>query len=143
MNSNAFRDICNQKNIRYTRVRAELFEILIHHNPISAREFMQLAMSKGFDQVSVYRTIYLFERLNICDSYGAGKNRMLHAHTESVNHHHFIRCTQCDRAFEFENEAIEMQLHAIASRAGFSQVSSHFLEISGICAKCSQSARTA
>lgn len=138
-----FRDICYKNNIRYTRVRAELFDLLVQESPLLSHDFMQLAISKGFDQVSIYRTIYLFERLGICDSYGSGKNRVLHAHTESANHHHFIRCTNCGRAFEFENEAIEMQLQAIATRAGFSQVSSHFLEISGICAKCNQSARIA
>lgn len=137
MQIKSFRDICYKKNIRYTRVRAELFELLIKESPISSHDFMRLAVTKGFDQVSVYRNLYLFERLGICDAYGSGKNRVLHAHLNETEHHHFIRCTQCGRAFEFENEAIEMQLSAIARRAGFSRVSSHFLEISGICPRCS------
>ena len=137
MNDLEFRTICYEKNIRYTRVRAELFTLLHKLNPVPWQDFLHTAIAAGFDQVSVYRTVYLFERLGICDSYGAGKNRILHAHDQTDKHHHFIRCATCGRAFEFENEAIEMQLKAIALRAGFQNIGSHFLEISGTCSRCS------
>lgn len=118
MSHKTFRDICYTHDLRYTRVRAELYELFIEHSPVAARDFIALATDKGFDTVSVYRTLDLFEKINICNSYGSGKNRILHASTTNEHHHHFIRCTNCNRAFEFENEAIEMQLDAIARRAG-------------------------
>lgn len=143
MQTNSFRDICSLHDIRYTRVRAELFDLLQSENTITARDFITKAVGNGFDTVSVYRTIDLFEKIGICDSYGSGKNRVLYASNGGERHHHFIRCTNCNRAFEFENEAIEMQLDAIARRAGFSNISSHYLEISGICKYCNQFSRTA
>lgn len=143
MTKPSFRDICSVHDIRFTRVRSELFDLLQNISPVPAREFIAKATVSGFDMVSVYRTIDLFEKIGICDSYGSGKNRVLYATNGSDQHHHFIRCTNCNRAFEFENEAIEMQLDAIARRAGFSDVSSHYLEISGICKYCNQFSRTA
>ncbi len=143
MSTSSFRDICSIHDIRFTRVRSELYDLLISHSPVAAREFIAHATNQGFDTVSVYRSLDLFEKIGICDSYGSGKNRVLYASNDGEQHHHFIRCTNCNRAFEFENEAIEMQLDAIARRAGFADISSHYLEISGICKYCNQFSRTA
>ena len=125
-------------NLKSTTIRNQLFDLLVNLSPISASNFMQEAKNRGYDGVTVYRTLDLFKRLNLYDEYGYGKQRMLHIHNDSSEHHHFIRCTKCEQAIEFESEAIEDQLAKIAAQQGYSLITSHYLELNGTCGKCAQ-----
>ena len=134
---NSLKNALESKGLKSTTIRTQLHDLLISTSPISAGSFMNEAKSKGYDSVTIYRTLDIFKQLNLYDEYGYGKQRMLHIHNiDSSNHHHFIRCKVCNNAIEFENIQIEKQLDSIAKEQGFSNLSSHYLEITGICQYC-------
>lgn len=133
-----FRDMCENNGYRVTTVRQQLYTLLSNLSPISAGEYITKAQSSGFDMVTVYRTLDLFRKLGITDEYGYGKKRIIHIRNNTEKHYHFIRCSQCKEAVEFKSETIEKQLESIASAEGFNSISSHFLEVIGICSNCSR-----
>lgn len=134
----SLRDICENNGFRVTTVRQQLFTILTKLSPVSAGEYIAYAENLGFDTVTVYRTLDLFRKLGLTDEYGYGKKRILHLRDNDEKHYHFIRCSKCKKAVEFKSETIEKQLESIALAEGFSSISSHFLEVTGICSKCTK-----
>lgn len=133
------RTACEANNIRLTTVRKNLFELLTNESPISLTAFFELTQQKGFDTVSVYRTLDLFRKLDLIHEYGVGRQRILQARTEQEAHHHFIRCDTCGLTREFEDDAIEYQLQTVAGESGFPTIKSHYLEIIGRCQSCTSS----
>lgn len=141
---NEFKQLCAKYGIRATTVRGQLFVLLKESSPLLAAEFIDIAKNKGFDSVTVYRTLGLFYKLGIIYEFGSGKQRTLQLHEPNHDdHHHFIRCKTCNKVARFEDSAIEQQLLTVAKQKGFSSISSHYLEIIGTCARCDQLLRTA
>lgn len=136
--STTLKNALESQNLKSTTIRTQLYRLLVDLSPISASSFMQEAKNKGYDGVTVYRTLNLFKKLNLYDEYGYGKQRMLHVHTNNAEHHHFIRCINCEQVIEFENKAIEDQLAKIAAQQGYESITSHFLELSGLCHNCAK-----
>ena len=48
-------------NLKSTTIRNQLFDLLVNLSPISASNFMQEAKNRGYDGVTVYRTLDLFK----------------------------------------------------------------------------------
>lgn len=134
--NNLLRSACEANNVRVTTVRKNLFDLLQQTSPLSVAEFFEKAKQKGFDTVSVYRTVDLFRKLKLIDEYGVGRQRILQVRTEIDEHHHFIRCEACGLVVEFEDNAVEYQLSTVAAENGFPKIKSHFLEIIGRCSSC-------
>lgn len=135
MNS-VLRTACEVHNVRATLVRKNLFDLLTAESPISVSSFFEITKQRGFDTVSVYRTLDLFRKLDIVHEHGVGRQRILQAKTEQDAHHHFISCERCGYSQEFEDDAIEFQLSTVAAENGFPKIKSHYLEIIGICRDC-------
>lgn len=141
---NDFQSLCAHYGIRATTVRRQLYELFVSTNPILAAEFIDLARAKGFDTVTIYRTIALFSKLGIMYEFGSGKQRTLQLYNPSHgDHHHFIRCSNCNKVAHFGDSALEQQLLEISQQKGFATINSHYLEIIGTCKACNQFARTA
>lgn len=140
---NEFQSLCAHYGIRATTVRKQLFELLRKTSPILATEFIEVARNRGFDTVSIYRTIALFSKLGIIYEFGSGRNRTLQLHQPNhQEHHHFIRCGSCDKVAKFEDKVIEEQLGNISKNKGFYNINSHYLEVIGTCYSCHQFSRT-
>ncbi len=122
--------------MRATLVRKNLFDLLVTLSPVSVSDFFDATNKKGFDTVSVYRTLDLFRKLDIMHEHGVGRQRILQAKTELDAHHHFITCETCGFSQEFEDDAIEFQLSTVAAENGFPKIKSHYLEIIGQCQNC-------
>lgn len=143
-NMNEFQSLCARYGVRATTVRRQLFELIQNTSPILATEFMEVARNKGFDTVSIYRTITLFNRLGVIYEFGSGRNRTIQLHQPSHGeHHHFIRCNKCDKVAQFEDVVIEKQLGEISKSKGFKTINSHYLEVIGTCTSCAQFSRSA
>jgi Fur family transcriptional regulator, zinc uptake regulator len=130
------RNACEVHNVRATLVRKNLFDLLRAESPISVSSFFEITKTKGFDTVSVYRTLDLFRELDIMHEHGVGRQRILQARTEFDAHHHFISCEKCGTTREFEDDSIEFQLSNVAAENGFPRIMSHYLEIKGLCQTC-------
>lgn len=134
--NNVLRTACEVHNIRATMVRKNLFDLLVTESPVSVSSFFDITKNRGFDTVSVYRTLDLFRKLDIMHEHGVGRQRILQAKTELDAHHHFITCESCGYSQEFEDDAIEFQLSTVAAENGFPKIKSHYLEIIGTCQNC-------
>lgn len=140
---NEFQSLCARYGVRATTVRRQLFELIKQCSPILATEFIEVARTKGFDTVSTYRTISLFNKMGIVYEFGSGRNRTIQLHQPSnTRHHHFIRCNKCGKVAQFEDEVIEKQLGEISTSKGFKSINSHYLEVIGTCTSCAQFSRT-
>lgn len=137
MNSdNSLRVILEENGYKLTTIRQQLYKKIVKNNPTPARKFIEIAKTEGYDVVTVYRNLSLFKKLHLTDEYGYGRDRIIHLRNQLEKHYHFIRCQKCNRATEFKNENIELQLTKIAQQEKFSNISSHFLEIIGTCKHC-------
>lgn len=141
---NNFNQLCAAYGMRATTVRRQLYALLQQHSPLLAAEYIDIAQRQGFDTVSIYRTVNLFQKLGIIYEFGSGKQRTIQLQTKSNDqHHHYIRCDSCNKVAKFEDSYIEQQLLAVAKQNGFMSVNSHYLEVVGTCVACGSFSRTA
>jgi len=84
--------------------------------------------------VTVYRTLEILLRL--------GHLRRLHlaagCHTYAAAHSphgHYVICSHCGRAVEFDKCSMQAMLRDVAQRTGY-RISDHWLELFGECPRC-------
>jgi Fur family ferric uptake transcriptional regulator len=99
-------------------------------------KLMARAEADSIDKVTVYRTMDLFRKLGLVQEMGAGRNRLFELSDDYHAHHHHFTCTECGAISDFDSESIEVDLHRIGERRGFS-IRSHQLEVTGVCNRCS------
>lgn len=130
-------DILKQNNHNITRTRKIVFDVLLNHEP---RSFSSISQHTGsaINRSSIYRTLDLFEKLNIVDRVSLGWKYKFELSGNFTKHHHHLVCSVCGNVTSFqETVIIEQQIKTIANRAHFVPLS-HQLEITGICANCTK-----
>ncbi len=121
--------------------RAVLRSVARMRAPLTVHEI--LARSKRsyprLGLVTVYRTLEILRAL--------GYVRRLHmesgCHTYAAAltaHGHYLICSRCGRAVEFDNCRMQGMLRGVAQRTGY-RISSHWLELFGQCPRCQRSRR--
>jgi Fur family ferric uptake transcriptional regulator len=87
---------------------------------------------------TVYRTMKLLSECGLAQArnFGDGQTRY---EAGGRQHHDHLICTRCGTIVEFENDRIEALQDAVARKHGF-KVTSHKMELYGLCAKCRQTA---
>lgn len=130
-------DLLARNNLRATRPRLDVFAALQQAGePLSIRELVEL--SPASDRVSIYRTLELFERLNIITVVHVGwKKRYELSSAYQKHHHHHLVCTHCGNITEINSERLEDVIYTLTGAHGFTPTG-HTFEITGICMQCSQ-----
>lgn len=84
---------------------------------------------------TVYRTMKLLAECGLAHArnFGAGQTRYEAA--VGRHHHDHLICTRCGAIVEFENDRIEALQEIVARKHGF-KVTSHKMEIYGLCRSC-------
>lgn len=90
----------------------------------------------GIDASTVYRNIDLFRKAGLVTESGTGKNRYVQLISDQSDHFHHLRCESCGQTVSFDDDILEGLLKTIARKNGFSSVSSHTIEMLGLCLKC-------
>ncbi|MBI2436528.1 MAG: transcriptional repressor [Candidatus Magasanikbacteria bacterium] len=90
-----------------------------------------LQNDSDLDKVSLYRTIELFQKLDIIHPVMTLEGQQYYEVHEPDTHHHHAVCTQCHK-----NECIDCT-YTDTSVPGFKEIH-HSISITGICYKCSQ-----
>ena len=85
--------------------------------------------------VSVYRTLELLTGLGIVTSVFDGNGAVGFVPT-SLGHHHRILCQHCHRSVEFSGSEDLTTLEARVERLTGFKVSSHLLQLFGLCPEC-------
>jgi Fur family ferric uptake transcriptional regulator len=85
--------------------------------------------------VTVYRTLELFEELNLVSRAHHGDD--CHGYVlSSPGHRHLLLCHRCGRAVEFPGEDdLDDLIARVEERTGY-EVDAHLLQLSGLCPAC-------
>ena len=91
-------------------------------------------------QATVYRTMKLLTDCGLAQprNFLDGQTRY-ERHDRAGHHHDHLICTACRTIVEFVDDRIEALQVAVASSHGFT-VTSHKMELYGLCADCSRAA---
>jgi Fe2+ or Zn2+ uptake regulation protein len=136
-NSTIFASILKGNGYSTTRPRTAVFESLAAQGSMTMAELAQ-SVKDVCDRASVYRTVELFEKLNIAQRVAMGWKYRIELSDIFQGHHHHAICISCDRVIDFtESPAIESALQQISTEIGFT-VTDHSLEVQGYCDRCRQ-----
>lgn len=132
----SFRTFLTTHGYRLTASRETVFKLLLHAaEPQSMRELITKAGS-SVDRVSVYRTVELFEKLDIVHRIYIGWKYRLELSDEFIPHHHHLSCLGCGKMIDIAGEEhLDEYVKSIAIKYGF-QPRHHQFEIDGYCQTC-------
>jgi Fur family ferric uptake transcriptional regulator len=89
---------------------------------------------------TVYRALKLLTRWGLAGESMFGNSVSRYEPIGKSEHHDHLICQECGKIIEFENGKIEKLQHDVAQRYGF-DVSTHRLELYGICRECRKKRR--
>ena len=88
---------------------------------------------------TVYRSLQLMADAEEVDVIRSDGGEASYRRCSSKHHHHLV-CRVCGRTVEVSGPAVEAWADRVAGEHGFSEVS-HTVELSGVCASCSDTGR--
>lgn len=120
-----------------TSARKAIFEALDSPQPQSISQLIE-RLNDTVDRASIYRTILLFEQLNIVHRLPIGWKYKLELSDEFQDHHHHITCIKCSQILSLAaNEQLESIIAEAAKDVDFKLVS-HQIELRGTCSNCTK-----
>jgi Fur family ferric uptake transcriptional regulator len=118
-----------------TKTRRLVFGLLYKQEPQSINELNHKINGK-LDRVTLYRTLQLFEKLAIVQRVYSGWKYNIELTDSFSYHHHHMSCMHCGQVTSFrESEEIEQLIDKLGKSEHF-QVTTHLLEIQGLCQAC-------
>jgi len=133
-------DILERNNLKKTATRIAVLDIFSKTKiPLDAKtvwsKLKKGKCAKGANEVTVYRTLSVFEEERILKRVDLRKDSVYFE--LKTEHHHHIVCTKCDTVEDFENLEIEKVLARIATKSSkFINIKDHSLELFGLCKTC-------
>lgn len=119
---------------RVTATRRAVFAALkAADRPITVRDLT--AQIPDSDRVSIYRTLDLFIRIGIVEVVHVGWKKRYELAGPFKPHHHHLQCTTCHQLIAIEPQHLEQLIDNIARDHGY-QLSSHHIELHGLCPAC-------
>ncbi len=97
------------------------------------------ALDRRVSVATVYRTMKLLSESGLAHARNFGDGQTRYEAAVGREHHDHLICTRCGTIVEFENDQIERLQAAVARRHGF-VVSSHKMELYGLCKSCQREA---
>lgn len=89
---------------------------------------------------TVYRTLRLLVENGYANARDFGGAHTLFEPADETHHHDHVVCLRCGKVQEFEDAEIEKLQEEAARRLGF-RITSHRLELYGVCSSCSAARR--
>lgn len=130
-----FKQTLINNNIYVTKVREEIFKLLINDQPQTINE-LTLKIAGSIDRVSLYRNIKLFEKLGIINRINIGWKYKLELSDKFIAHHHHLSCLNCGKIIDIKDEQdIEAFIKKISEQYHFKSIK-HQFEIFGYCKDC-------
>lgn len=134
-----FRNFMRGRGLKSTRQRDEIASWFFHAGGhLSADDIYRRVkeVSPGIGFSTVYRTMRLLREAGLVQERHFGDGEALYENVS--DHHDHCICNVCGRIVEFENDQIEQLQQAVAERFGF-QLTSHKMELYGLCSDCQRS----
>lgn len=116
-----------------TRQRLAVFSVL-EKGPASSASIGKILAGK-VDRASVYRTVELFENINVVQRVWHGRQSQFKLSEIYDAHHHHAKCVRCGSFIPFHSKALEEVIERTASSIEFDAYE-HTISLVGICKKC-------
>ncbi len=126
------------KGLRATSQRDAILRAFVDAGRHLSAEDVYARVKKSFPGIgyaTVYRTLKLLAGAGIAEERRFADGRTRYEYRAARNHHDHLICTECGTIIEFENERIEALQQDVARKNRFT-VTSHKLELYGLCAEC-------
>ena len=124
---------------RVSSPRLTIFQVLLRHSPITIPKLVTLLQEQAIDPSTTYRNIVLFRKLGMINDVISKGLRLIELSDHFSEHHHHFICRNCGRVIDFDNRELEVALSTLALTMDV-EVTSHHIEMSGLCNKCMQKA---
>ncbi len=124
--------LCLEKGLKMTGQRRTIAKVLSEsHDHPDAGELHQraVAIDSRISLATVYRTVRLFEEVNVLERHDFGDGRARYEEVTESHHDHLIDI-KTGRVIEFQSEEIESLQQDVARRLGYRLVD-HRLELFG------------
>jgi len=133
-----FAKTIKKHNLFLTNERLEIFAVLKSMKyPCTIAELI-ITLDETVDRSTVYRTIELFEKINIIKRVSNGWKYKVELSDVFSDHHHHMTCRNCDEVYSFhESPEFTKQLQKLESKYGF-RSESHSMELRGLCKNCNK-----
>lgn len=142
MDLEKFKSILQNNGYKITKQREVIFETLLENSSehLSPEELHLIVNKKDKDIgiATVYRTLQLFEELNLVYKLNFDDNRYRYELTRDEEHqHHHLICTQCNKVEEVSYDLTSDIEESISKNYGF-KVTNYVLKFFGICSQCQE-----
>jgi Fur family transcriptional regulator, ferric uptake regulator len=139
-----FKALLGGEGYSWTRARSAVLTVLTTvPRPLRAEEIHRALGDPGINLSSVYRTLRLFEALNVVCRVVLGEGAARYELADEYrDHHHHLVCDACGHIEDVSAcpvEAVDLT-RRIRRQTGFT-VRSHVLELFGLCRSCQQDTR--
>ena len=136
-----FKELLKQNGLKYTKQREVVLKTLYEKNEHFTPEDLYIFLKNSYPELNigiatVYRTLNLLEESNMVTSLSFGVAGKKFELANKPHHDHMI-CKRCGLIIEFENDKIE-QLQLEIARTHHFRLTSHLMQLQGICEKCVQ-----
>lgn len=133
--SQEFKDLLRTYGYSFTKQRAAIFLALQSRGPLSMNELLTFT-NTAVDRASLYRTVAIFEKLNIVRRVNVGWKYKVELSDAFTAHHHHLICNKCGRVTDIEDEEhINNFICEITKKFKF-KPQRHQFEIEGYCSIC-------
>lgn len=124
-----------------TKPRVNIFNIVSTHGPLTLKQLQDYA-EPSVDRASVYRTVALFEALNIVSRLQIGWKYKIELSEDFSPHHHHITCQLCSKIITLkDSEEIENLITKLETEHRL-KITHHTLEFIAVCNQCQQKQTT-
>lgn len=130
-----FMDERGLKSTRQRHLILETFFALEGHFSVEQLWGKVRAHNPRVSVATVYRTMKLLAESGLAHAQNFGDGQTRYEPAIGREHHDHLICTRCSTIIEFENDRIEQLQDAVAKKHGF-KVSSHKMELYGLCRSC-------
>lgn len=136
-----FKELLKNNSLKFTKQREVVLKTLYEKNEHFTPDDLYILLKNTYPQLNVgiatvYRTLNLLEESQMATSISFGVAGKKFELANKPHHDHMI-CKNCGLIIEFRNNKIEQLQLEIAQSHHF-QITSHLMQLRGICEKCSQ-----
>ena len=127
-----------QNNLKITSQRRAVLDAFIKsENHVSAEDLYKMVSENEpkIGLATVYRTLALFTQSGLASELDFGDGQKRYEHKYMHSHHDHMICTECGKIIEFHDPLIEQYQEEAARKNNFT-MTSHKLDIFGICSQC-------
>jgi Fur family ferric uptake transcriptional regulator len=133
MKTDKFEAYLTTHGLSRTKPRRLAFRVLALNGPLKLPAVVE-ALSGQVDRATVYRTVDFF----LANAIAVRTGQDIELGDAFKPHHHHLVCNNCGYSVSIDDATLETQLAGVADRHGF-QLSSHQVELSGLCERCQHS----